>query len=467
MRRTLAAATSALAVFTLLVLGGAFQFPLFSPTTGTVSGLQLTNNFNNAFRALASCNSGTSAPNNLEAGPVAGQCWLDTSTTPNRLRIYDGTSWVITGHLDVTGHLWLNPIGGGTTTLSSTGTTDIGSVPQSYVEVTGTTGITSLGSSASTGQLKVVRFAASLTLTHNATSLILPSGANITTAAGDHLVAAYLGGGNWTVVAYSRATGEAVSNPAIPIGSAIPAWVSTEPANYVFCDGRAISRASFPNFVNAVTIPQSAVRTSGSAVLTSVADTSQLGAGQPIEGTGIPAATTILSVTSTTITMSANASSSGTATATAFPLGNGNGTTTINVANLMGGLPYGRDNMSGTAQNFLTATNFGVSGQALGRPGGANQRLVLQTHIEAYTLPNTLGVNIVVDSNNVRWYQGTNKDNNIQNAGGTLNDVPKGTSIVALTATGTVTGSVTSGGSGTALPTAVRGVVTNWLCRVQ
>jgi hypothetical protein len=57
-----------------------------------------------------------------------------------------------------------------------------------------------------------LRFAASLTLTHNGTSLILPGGANIQTAAGDvadfvNDAAADGTGSNWRCVNYHRASG--------------------------------------------------------------------------------------------------------------------------------------------------------------------------------------------------------------------------------------------------------------------
>jgi hypothetical protein len=52
-----------------------------------------------------------------------------------------------------------------------------------------------------------VRFAAALTLTHNATSLILPGAANITTAAGDVGIFTSDGSGNWRCINYETAAG--------------------------------------------------------------------------------------------------------------------------------------------------------------------------------------------------------------------------------------------------------------------
>jgi hypothetical protein len=53
--------------------------------------------------------------------------------------------------------------------------------------------------------VKLVRFAGALTLTHNATSLILPDGLNIATAAGDSCIALSDASGNWRIFAYQRA----------------------------------------------------------------------------------------------------------------------------------------------------------------------------------------------------------------------------------------------------------------------
>lgn len=90
--------------------------------------------------------------------------------------------------------------------VASAATTDIGAASSWTQLITGTTTITSFGTVAA-GQLRFLRFAGVLTLTHNATSLILPTAANITTAANDSLTALSLGSGNWLVYEYARANG--------------------------------------------------------------------------------------------------------------------------------------------------------------------------------------------------------------------------------------------------------------------
>ncbi len=74
------------------------------------------------------------------------------------------------------------------------------------------------------------------------------------------------------------------------------------------------------NFVaiSALTRATSVTTTNGSAVLTAVGSTFGMVIGDVITGTGIPIATTLLSLTDTTITMSANATASATVTATVY-----------------------------------------------------------------------------------------------------------------------------------------------------
>jgi hypothetical protein len=94
--------------------------------------------------------------------------------------------------------------------IASATTTDIGAATGEFVDVTGTTTITGLGTIAA-GIVRTVRFTGALTLTHNATSLILPGSANITTENGDVAQFRSLGSGNWQCVGYSKAAGYAKS----------------------------------------------------------------------------------------------------------------------------------------------------------------------------------------------------------------------------------------------------------------
>lgn len=94
--------------------------------------------------------------------------------------------------------------------IASASTTNLATATGDWVDVTGTTTITALGT-ATAGVDRLVRFTGILTLTHNATSLILPTSANITTAAGDFAGFRSLGSGNWVCVSYQRASGAALA----------------------------------------------------------------------------------------------------------------------------------------------------------------------------------------------------------------------------------------------------------------
>lgn len=96
--------------------------------------------------------------------------------------------------------------------VASATTCDIGAASGMFVHITGTTTIEGFGTKTA-GVERILVFDGALTLTHNATSLILPGGANITTAAGDTAVMVSEGSGNWRCVAYVKADGTAIALP--------------------------------------------------------------------------------------------------------------------------------------------------------------------------------------------------------------------------------------------------------------
>ncbi len=106
--------------------------------------------------------------------------------------------------------------------IASDTTTDIGGASGNVVDVTGTTTITGLGT-VQAGATRIVRFTGALTLTHNATSLILPGAANITTANGDIATFVSLGSGNWYCAHYSYASSQQ-PKPNLLINGAFQVW---------------------------------------------------------------------------------------------------------------------------------------------------------------------------------------------------------------------------------------------------
>tara|TARA_R110000751_G_scaffold84228_3_gene168647 strand:- start:279 stop:1904 length:1626 start_codon:yes stop_codon:yes gene_type:complete len=82
-----------------------------------------------------------------------------------------------------------------------------------YFDVTGTTTVTSIDATGGPGTLIKLHFDGILTLTHHATDLILPGGANITTAAGDEAEFVEYAAGDYRCTSYTKASGEAVVSP--------------------------------------------------------------------------------------------------------------------------------------------------------------------------------------------------------------------------------------------------------------
>lgn len=85
--------------------------------------------------------------------------------------------------------------------LAASATVNLSSATGNYLHITGTGTISSFGSCPA-GARFVLVFDGVCTLTYNATSLIIPGSANITTAANDCCMIVSEGSGNWRVVGY-------------------------------------------------------------------------------------------------------------------------------------------------------------------------------------------------------------------------------------------------------------------------
>lgn len=135
--------------------------------------------------------------------------------------IYDGTRFVLlTDALKLLGLL---------TNLASATTTDLGTITTHNVNITGTVTITGFGSTASTTYpIYLIKFAGALTLTHDATALIIPGGQSIVTSAGDTAVVEYLGSGNWKVRYYNYLSPPWVPSPQgrLTLTTAVPVQLS-------------------------------------------------------------------------------------------------------------------------------------------------------------------------------------------------------------------------------------------------
>jgi microcystin-dependent protein len=445
----------------------ASQNNLSSPTTGTVSGLNLVNNYNNALDSLNTANSGATAPTNQLSGSASiGNWWLNLTAAPYLLGMYDGAQWAPLASLDPTAHAWNVQIGGGAATLASASTVDLCSTPRNYLTISGTTSITSFGSTCPAGVVKLVTFSGALILTYNATSLIIPGAASVQpTSPGDQATLVALGSGNWQVASYTPASGAALINPAVDVGSVIMTFAVSPPSSkYLLAYGQAISRTTYATLLANTTITQSVTRTTGSPTLTGFSDTSQIPTGAPIEGSGIPTSTTISSCTSTTCTMSANASSSGTANVQVFPNSNGDGSTTFNLPNCQGVTLAGRNNMSGTPRSVLTSIYFGANPNALGAFGGAQSQTLQTTNLLPYTPAGTITNGAITSTVSGGIYGSTSINYSYYQAGN-QGGPPGAITVTSTQAASTFTGNA-QGGASTPLSNVQPTLTANCMIRV-
>lgn len=92
------------------------------------------------------------------------------------------------------------------TAVASAATTNIWGIAGDFVHVTGSTGpITSFGTAPYVGDMRTVIFDSTPIITHNATTLQLPGGANIIAAAGDRATIRADTTANMVVIQYTRA----------------------------------------------------------------------------------------------------------------------------------------------------------------------------------------------------------------------------------------------------------------------
>jgi len=170
-------------------------------------------------------------------------------------------------------------------TIASAATTDLSTTQSENVSVTGTTTITALGT-VQAGAIRIVTFAAALTLTHNATSLILPSAANITTAAGDVATFISLGAGNWRCINYTKASGQALVAPAagvtsVATGNGLQGGTITSTGTLSIAAPAAFSVGSYAIGLTNLT---GGLATTGSSYSTIYTFNGQTGAGQTARG---------------------------------------------------------------------------------------------------------------------------------------------------------------------------------------
>ncbi len=117
------------------------------------------------------------------------------------------------------------------TDIVSATTTDLSTSTGNLIHITGTTTITSFGT-LQAGSKRTLVFDGALTLTYNATSLILPGAANITTSAGDTAIFISEGSGNWRCVSYITASDTYINFAPSFTGFSVAPTVNTGDCRY-------------------------------------------------------------------------------------------------------------------------------------------------------------------------------------------------------------------------------------------
>lgn len=262
-----------------------WSVPLVGPATPTV----MAQRTDDSFDALLSGNSGAARPSYA----VPGMVWEDTSVAgETRFWFYDGTTDILMAVVDTANdrvELAPQPL----VDVASAATTDIGAVKSRNLRITGTATITSFGT-VRAGTTRTLYFAAALTLTYNATSLITPTAANIAVSAGDSVDLVSLGSGNWRVLRH------------IPGTDARVKLSTTQTAS-----GSQVDFTGIPAGVKRITIMVADLSTTstGTPVL-------QLGDSGGIETTGYNATNTLI--------VNAGATSISSFTTPGFPFGGAN-----------------------------------------------------------------------------------------------------------------------------------------------
>lgn len=125
-------------------------------------------------------------------------------------------------------------------TVASASTANILGSDSEFVAISGTTTITSFGTG--TNRKRFVRATGAFTITHNATSLILPGGQNITTQAGDTFIVISDASSNARVYSYQRS---AQPPPFLPVGAIVDFAGSSAPSLWLLCYGQEVSRTTY------------------------------------------------------------------------------------------------------------------------------------------------------------------------------------------------------------------------------
>lgn len=165
-----------------------------------------------------------------------------------------------------------------------------------------------------------------------------------------------------------------VNSPGVPSGAMMDWPGLTAPAGWIFC-GQTVSRVTYANIFNVLTLQTTGRISSGSPIITLIPSTALLFPGCPLSGVGIPAGAAILTVDNgTQVTMTMPATALNPAAALVFaPYGVGDGFTTFDLPNTPGRAPVGG------------GAGAGLTVRYLGQKGGEEAHVLTTPEIPAHS----------------------------------------------------------------------------------
>lgn len=212
---------------------GAAQATSAKDDTGGYAGLTLFSiNFKNALNTFTSLFSNTNTAARTYTFPDRTGTIADNTDLATKLNLAGGT---------LTGALNYAPINA----IASAATTNLAAATSNAISITGSVTITALGTLAA-GAERAVTFAAALTLTHNAVSLILPGAANILTAANDTAYFISQGAGNWLCTGYQRASGAGLTGAGLTDVFVTAITQTATAGNYYWLKNAALTAVTLP-----------------------------------------------------------------------------------------------------------------------------------------------------------------------------------------------------------------------------
>lgn len=162
----------------------------------------------------------------------------------------------------------------------------------------------------------------------------------------------------------------------VMVGTMIYWTGMTIPSQYLYAAGQTVSRTTNSALFTAITFSTTILCQSAIAsitVSTNISDKTPIGA--PIEASCFAPGTTVIAKSNGQLTLSSPATVTVSTSATIFPWGNGDGSTTFTLPDMRGRVPFGRNNMNGTASSILTSSYYlnsgvGVNPNAIGAVAG-------------------------------------------------------------------------------------------------